>query len=164
MQFLFSQLWTTFPRKLMKRPAVSVKYFQRPFQIVHSYQVLRSEYFFQKSLNCLNLMSVFLTLKHIPRKNHDNTSCHFAHDHKFLSSKIFCKKSFCSLKMLLNYYLSLQLWVSFATKLMKRPTIFMKYCQIFCGVTRADKVLSFQKFWKKAYHSFKMLINYYSFP
>ena len=32
----------------MKRPAVFITYFQSSFQTVHSYQVLRSEYFFQK--------------------------------------------------------------------------------------------------------------------
>ena len=32
----------------MKRPAVFITYFQSTIQIVHVYQILRSEYFFQK--------------------------------------------------------------------------------------------------------------------
>ena len=48
LHFLFSQLWTTLPRKLMKTPAIVITYFQTPFQIVHIYQVLQWECFFLK--------------------------------------------------------------------------------------------------------------------
>ena len=69
--FLFSQLWTPFLRKLMKRPAVFVTYFQSPFQVPHVKQVLPSEYFFQKSVDCFNFMPVFLNLNHFSWKNYD---------------------------------------------------------------------------------------------
>ena len=55
--FLFSQLWTTLPRKLMKKLAIFIKHFQTRFQIVHFYQVLQSEYFFfQKFRDPLNVL------------------------------------------------------------------------------------------------------------
>ena len=43
----------------MKRPPVFITYFQSPFQIVHGYQVLQSEYFFQKNGDHFNLISIF---------------------------------------------------------------------------------------------------------
>ena len=47
LQILFSQLWRTLARKLLNRSAVFITYFQSSFQIVHVYQVSRSDYFFQ---------------------------------------------------------------------------------------------------------------------
>ena len=53
-EILFSHQGWTLARKLMKRPAVLIIYFQRQFQIVHVYQLLRSEYFFQKFYDRFN--------------------------------------------------------------------------------------------------------------
>ena len=46
----------------MKRPAVFITYFQSLFQVVHVYQVLRSEYFSQKNGGRFNLISISRTL------------------------------------------------------------------------------------------------------
>ena len=58
-------LWRTLARKLMKRPAVFTTYFQSTIQIVHVYQILRSEYFFQKFVDSFNLMSTFFAFHHL---------------------------------------------------------------------------------------------------
>ena len=50
----------TLARKLIKRPAVFVIHFQSPFQIVHVYQLLQSQYIFQKFDGPFNLMAIFL--------------------------------------------------------------------------------------------------------
>ena len=47
----------------MKRRAVFIKYFQSPFQIVHLYELLLSEYFFQKIGASFNLTSIFLNFE-----------------------------------------------------------------------------------------------------
>ena len=71
--FFFSRLWRTLARKLMKRPAVFITYFQSTIQIVHVYQILLSEYFFQKFVGCLNLMSTFFAFHHICKKSYKKT-------------------------------------------------------------------------------------------
>ena len=50
---------------------------------------------------------------------------HHVHAHKILSSENFCKKNSGCFKMLTIYYSFAQLWATFATKLMKRSTIFL---------------------------------------
>ena len=37
--YKFQKLWTTFARKLMKRPNVLIKYFQSSIQFLHVYKV-----------------------------------------------------------------------------------------------------------------------------
>ena len=67
----FSQLWRALARKLMKRPAVFITYFQSTIQIVHVYQILRSEYFFQKFVGRFNLMSTFFAFHHFCKKTYE---------------------------------------------------------------------------------------------
>ena len=87
--FFFSQLWRALARKLVKKPAVFITYFQSTIQIVHVYQILSSEYLSPKFVGCFNLMSTFFALHHFP-----------------------------------------QLWATFATKLMKRPTVFFNILKL----------------------------------
>ena len=72
-EFFFSRLWRTLARKLMKRPAVFITYFQSTIQNVHVYQILRSEYFFQKFVGWFNLMSTFLAFHHFCEKTYKET-------------------------------------------------------------------------------------------
>ena len=72
-EFFFSRLWRTLARKLMKRPAVFITYFQSTIQIVHVYQILRSEYFFQKFVGRFNLMSTFFAFHHFCEKTYEKT-------------------------------------------------------------------------------------------
>ena len=73
LQFFFSQLWRTLARKLMKRPAVFITYFQSPGQIVHVHKVSRSAYFFQKFYGGFNLMSMFFAFHHFYEKTYEKT-------------------------------------------------------------------------------------------
>ena len=57
----------------MKRPAVFITYFQSTIQIVHVYQILRSEYFSQKFVACFNLVSTFFTLQQFCEKIYRKT-------------------------------------------------------------------------------------------
>ena len=68
-EILFSHLGWTLARKLMKRPAVLIIYFQRQFQIVHVYQLLQSEYFFQKFYDRFNWISIFFNFKPLLGEN-----------------------------------------------------------------------------------------------
>ena len=68
-QILFSQLWRTLARKLMKRCVVFITYFQSSFQIVHICQVLHSEYFFQKFDGRFNLISIFFHFQPLLQEN-----------------------------------------------------------------------------------------------
>ena len=43
----------------MKRPVVFIAYVQSPFQVLDVYQVLQSEYFFQKIGGRFNLIYIF---------------------------------------------------------------------------------------------------------
>ena len=72
-EFFFSRLWRTLARKLMKRPAVFITYFQSTIQIVHVYQILRSEYFFQKFVGRFNLMSTFFAFQHFCEKTYSKS-------------------------------------------------------------------------------------------
>ena len=45
LEILFSQLWRTLARKLMKRPVVFIRYFQSSSQIAQVYVVLESIFF-----------------------------------------------------------------------------------------------------------------------
>ena len=62
-------------RKLMKRPAVFIPYFQSPFQIVQVYQVLHSEYFFffRKFDGRFNLMSILFTFHQFCEETYEKT-------------------------------------------------------------------------------------------
>ena len=62
--------WRTLARKLMKRPAIFITYFQSTIQIV---QILGSEYFFQKFVGRFNLMSTFLAFHHFCEKTYKKT-------------------------------------------------------------------------------------------
>ena len=69
----FSRLWRTLAKKLMKKPAVFITYFQNTIQIVHVYQILRSEYFFKKFVGRFNLMSTFFAFQHFCEKTYSKT-------------------------------------------------------------------------------------------
>ena len=71
--FFFSQLWRTLARKLMKRPAVFITYFQIANPIVHVYQILRSGYFFHKFVGRFNLMFTFFAFHHFCEKTYEKT-------------------------------------------------------------------------------------------
>ena len=95
-------------------------------------------YFFKKSEGWFNLMSLFLTLNYFSGKNirrstvsmtYFESSFCFVHAYELWPSEIFCKKCCSCLKMLTNCYIILQLWASFVTKHIKRPTIFTTYSQ-----------------------------------
>ena len=53
----------------MKKPPVFITYFQSPFQIVHIYEVLHFEYFFQKFYGRFNLMAIFFRFAPLLREN-----------------------------------------------------------------------------------------------
>ena len=105
----FSRIWRTLARKLMKRPAVFITYFQSTIPDVHVYQILRSEYFFQKFVGCFNLMSTFFVFQHFCEKTYSKTYRFYDWFSKFLwlcarsqnlvvwnffSRKFFFKKNF----------------------------------------------------------------------
>ena len=84
----------------MKRPAVFVLYFQSPFQIVHVYLLLQSQYIFQKFDGLFNLMAnimaifgifTIFTIRFMKRLNNFMTyfqsSYRFVDAHKSLSSE-----------------------------------------------------------------------------
>ena len=94
--------WRTLARKLMKRPAIFITYFQSTIQIVHVYQILRSEYFFQKFVGRFNLMSTFLSFHHFCEKTYKKTYQFYdlfsnfpslcAHSQNFVVWKFFSRK------------------------------------------------------------------------
>ena len=55
----------------MKRPTVFITYFQSSVQFVHVYQVLLSEYFFQKNGGCFNLISIFPCLNNFCKETYE---------------------------------------------------------------------------------------------
>ena len=57
----------------MKRRAIFITYFQSTIQIVQVYQILRSEYFFQKFAGRFNLMSIFFAFHHFCEKTYEKT-------------------------------------------------------------------------------------------
>ena len=84
----------------MKRPAVFVLYFQSPFQIVHVYLLLQSQYIFQKFDGLFNLMAnimaifgifIIFAIRFMKRLNNFMTyfqsSYRFVDAHKSLSSE-----------------------------------------------------------------------------
>ena len=72
-QVLVSQLWTTLGRKLMKRPTVFITYSQSAYQIMHVYQVLRFEFFFQKFYDRFNIKSIFFKFHDLCEKTYEKT-------------------------------------------------------------------------------------------
>ena len=52
----------------MKRPAVFITSCQSPFQIVHDYQDLLSEYIFQKCYHPFNIVSIFFNFQPLLRE------------------------------------------------------------------------------------------------
>ena len=84
-EFFFPSLWRTLSWKLMKRPAVFITYFQITIQNVHVYEILRSEYFFQKFAGRLNLMSIFFACQHFCEKTYSKTYRFYDWFSKFLS-------------------------------------------------------------------------------
>ena len=69
----FFRFWTTLARKLMKRPGIFITYFQSPFQYVHVYQALLSEYFFAKFDGRFNLIPIFFPFHHFCKKTYGKT-------------------------------------------------------------------------------------------
>ena len=53
----------------MKRAAIFITYFQSPFQYVHVYQVLHSEYFFAKFDGRFSLMPILFYFPPLFREN-----------------------------------------------------------------------------------------------
>ena len=138
--------------------------FQSPFQIVHIYQVLWSEYFFKKIGAHFNLISIFLTLKHFFQKTYKNTYCFYEIFSKFLSRstrsqnchlKFLLKKKCGSFKMLTIYCSFLQLWATFVAKLMKISTIFISYFQSSSQVIHNHKLFLSENFEKENIDSSK---------
>ena len=136
-QFLFSQLLRTLARKLMKRPAFFITYFQSPFQIVYVYQVSQSEYFFQKFDGHFKLIFIFLTLRCFSEETYEKTYKFYYLFSKFLSpctlSQNFIIWKFlqenCWLCQNLNKFLLISLtFYKFFLKI-KRPTLSLKYFQ-----------------------------------
>ena len=83
-------------------------------------------------------MSMFFTFHHFYEKTYEKTYWFYDLFWNFLSLYVGWKKFFNwnflpknggSLKMLSVYYLFLQLWATFAKKVMKRPTFFFQYFQ-----------------------------------
>ena len=109
-RFVFFRLWTTLARKLMKKPAVFITYFQSPFQFVHVYQFLHFEDFFEKFDGCFNLTAFFLRFATKLMKRPNNFMTHFQsfycylHTHKFSSSENIFQKIGSPLKMLTIFY------------------------------------------------------------
>ena len=87
---------------------------------------------------------------------------HIAYIHKIFSSKSFWKKVSLPFKMLINYCSLWQVWASFMTKLMKRPTVFIIYFRNSSQVAHPYKILSSQVFFKKKGRSLEMLRKCYS--
>ena len=78
-------------------------------------------------------------------------------------SNIFQKNIYCcSLKMITRYYLFQQLWASFITNIVKRPTIFMALSQSSCQVTMLTKSFYLQTL-AIPLTTFKIKTIYYSF-
>ena len=73
---------------------------------------------------------------------------HHVHAHKILSSENFCKKNSGCFKMSTIYYSFAQLWATFATKLMKRSTIFLYILKLRLCVYKFTKFHD-QQNWKK---------------
>ena len=74
---------------------------------------------------------------------------HHVHAHKILSSENFCKKNSGCFKMSTIYYLFAQLWATFATKLMKRSTIFLYILKLRLCVYKFTKFNDQQNLKKK---------------
>ena len=75
-------------RKLMKRPVVSITYFQSLFQIVHVYQVLHSEYYFWKFHGCFKI--IFFAFQHFCEKTYEKT---YQFYHLFSKFLLICARS-----------------------------------------------------------------------
>ena len=137
----------------MKRPAVFITYFQSLFQVVHVYQVLRSEYFSQKNGGRFNLISISRTLNNFWNKPYKKRYRFFDIFPKFLSHSILWQ-SFTIWKFLLkkwqlfeNVNKSLVIWATtFARKPMKRSTVFMTYFQSSCHLVNVNKILLSENF------------------
>ena len=90
LEFFFPPLWRTLSRKLMKRPAIFITYFQSTIQNVHVYQILPSEYFFQKFVDRFNLMSTFLAFHHFCEKTNKKTYQFYDLFSNLLSNIVMC--------------------------------------------------------------------------
>ena len=67
----------------MKRPTVFITYFQSSVQFVHVYQVLLSEFFFQKYGGCFSLISIFPCLNNFCKETYEKTYHLFSYILKF---------------------------------------------------------------------------------
>ena len=55
----------------MKRPTVFITYSQSAYQIMHVYQVLRFEFFFQKFYDRFNIKSIFFKFHDLCEKTYE---------------------------------------------------------------------------------------------
>ena len=73
--YKFQQLWTTFARKLMKRPTIFMTYFHSSDQFVHVLTVLLAQKFLQKKWHLFQYVKKMLlipaTLNNILNKNYE---------------------------------------------------------------------------------------------
>ena len=146
LQSWFSRFWMPFPRKHMKTLAVFIIYFH--FK-VHFKSYTFCQFYclniFSKKCRLVQLNITFSKFqllfgeKNMTRSTNSMTyfdsSFRFVHAYELWPSKIFCQKCWCSLKMLTNCYIILQLWALFVTKHIKRSTIFMTYSQSSSQIT-----------------------------
>ena len=129
-----------FSEKTYEKTCCFIIYFQRPVQIVHVDEVLRSGYFFQKFDGPLNLMSIFFTFHRFCEKVYEKTYQFYslfsnvlflcARSQNFLIWNIFFFLNSGCFKMLTIYFSFPQLWATFAIKLNKRTTIFYTYLKL----------------------------------
>ena len=167
-QILFSQLWRTLARKLMKRLVVFIAYFQSSFQIVHVYQVLRSELFLQKFYDPFNLISIFFTFNHFSEKTYEKTDQFYD---LFLNLFLLCTRSknlviwkFLLKKLWLfqnlnNFFFICSTLSNICEKTMKRPTIFFTYFETSTSSLHANKISWSPNFCTKNVAYFNMSIK-----
>ena len=172
----FSNFEPLFHRKL-RTPTVFMTYFQSSYHFVHAHKLWSSEIFCKKCCCSLKMLTNCYLFSHFCASfvtklmkrptifmTYSQSSCQVTHADKVLSSQISCNRTSHTLKMLTKYYSFSLLWISFLTKVMKRPIAFLTYFPSFCRIMHVHKIFSPKSFWKKAASCFKMLINYYSFP
>ena len=152
----------------MKRLVVFIAYFQSSFQIVHVYQVLRSELFLQKFYDPFNLISIFFTFKHFSEKTYEKTDQFYD---LFLNLFLLCTRSknlviwkFLLKKLWLfqnlnNFFFICSTLSNICEKTMKRPTIFFTYFETSTSSLHANKISWSPNFCTKNVAYFNMSIK-----
>ena len=91
------------------------------------------------------------------------SSYQIVYAHKILLSENFHKKNDGCLKMLTNCYSFCPLSTTFATKLIKRPTVFITYIRTSYKLVHVHKLLLSARFLKENGSFFNILRNSYPF-